>query len=267
MENGAERDAEGRNRFEKPMVRVFIVCSLFLAGELVWLFIVGPCMPLSSVEITGIEDLSRITVLDKAGITSRTSFLSFNVKHAEKELRTIPRVESAVVTREFPDSVRIELRGRTPAALSLALYGARTVPVLIDGEGVVFKIGDDGGGIVTKSGLPVLSGLVFENVQEGLRLPDFLVPLLRNIKELRDSAPELLSAISELRINRRTNDSFDVTLYPLSHHVRIVLGPELSPGKIMRALWLLDLLARQRIDVDEIDFRSNTASYKVKERR
>ncbi|MDR2468616.1 MAG: FtsQ-type POTRA domain-containing protein [Spirochaetaceae bacterium] len=252
-------------RFEKPLMRVFIICSLLLLGELLWLFVIGPCMPLSAVDISGIDTLSRITVLDKAGITSRTSYFSFDIPKAEEGLLSIPQVARVEISKHFPDTVRIQLYGRSAAALSLTNVNGRIVPVIFDSEGVVFQIGDTGGGLARQGALPILSGLTFENVRTGLRLPDFLVPLLRSIKELKDTAPELLQAISEMQINKKTNDSFEVTLYPVQTPVRIKIGTILSAEKVSYALLLLDVLKERRIRVDEIDFRSGTASYKIRE--
>jgi cell division septal protein FtsQ len=249
--------------FEKALTRLFIVCSLLLLGELLWLFVISPCMPLRSVEISGVESLNRITVLDRAGVTTRTSYFTLNARKAEDALAALPQIERAEVVKKFPDAVHITLYGRVAVALSLAPVNGRLTPVIFDQEGVVFSL-DDAEGLAAQGALPILSGLVFENARLGLRLPDFLLPLLRSIKELKDSAPQLLAAISEIHIAKRENESFDLVLYPSAGMVRIRIGMVLGAEKLSYALLLLDVLKERRIDVDEIDFRSDTASYKVR---
>lgn len=259
-----ERGGRGApGKFEKTLTRLFIVCSLLLLGELLWLFVISPCMPLRSVEISGVESLNRITVLDRAGITTRTSYFTLNARKAEDALRALPQIERADVVKKFPDSVQITLHGRAAVALSLAPLNGRLAPVIFDEEGVVFSL-NDAQGLAAQGALPILSGLVFENARLGMRLPDFLLPLLRSIKELQESAPQLLAAISEIHITKRENDSFDLALYPSAGRVRIRIGMTLGAEKLSYALLLLDVLKERRIDVDEIDFRSDTASYKVR---
>ncbi|MDR0527987.1 MAG: FtsQ-type POTRA domain-containing protein [Spirochaetaceae bacterium] len=251
-------------RLEKSLIKLFIVCSLLLLGELLWLFVIGPCMPLASVEISGIESLSRITVLDRAGINARTSYFSLNVRKAAESLKTIPQVERVDISKKFPDSVIIRLYARTPAALALASLGGRIVPVIFDKEGVIFQIGNEDE-LASRGNLPIISGIIFDNVRTGLRLPEFIIPLLADIQKLSENSPEVLAALSELQINKKNNDSFDLTLYPAQTKVRIRIGSELSAEKISYALLLLDVLKERRINVDEIDFRSETASYKLRD--
>lgn len=251
-------------RFERSLVRIFIVCAVLLFAELIWLFVVVPCMPLVSVDITGMEQLSRITVLDRAGINSRTSYFSFNAKKSTELLRTIPQIERVDINKKFPDSVSIKLYGRTASAIALARLDGKIVPIIFDKEGVIFQIGDNGG-MASAGKLPLLSGLVFENVRTGLRLPEFLTPLLSDIDNLSKTSPEVLAALSELQINRKGSDNFDIILYPAQNHVRIRVGAKLSSEKISYALLLLDVLKERHINVDEIDFRSGIASYKVRD--
>ncbi|MDR2481387.1 MAG: FtsQ-type POTRA domain-containing protein [Spirochaetaceae bacterium] len=261
IQNHADKE-NNHATLRKYPVRILIMCSILLFGELVWIFIISPCMPLSSVNITGTE-INNALILEKAGITPRTSYFSFNEKKTREALLSIPVIENAEIIKKFPDTVIINLRERVAVALSLVPLDERIMPVIFDKAGVVFQIGDEGG-IAINNNLPIISGLVFERVKVGLHLPDFVIPLLYDIKELEDNTPELLNAISEIRINKKTNDSFDVTVYPSSNSVRIRIGAELNAEKISYALLLLDVLKERNINVDEVDFRSGTASYKTK---
>jgi cell division protein FtsQ len=251
---------ENRFKFEKPLKRLLFICSLLLAGELLWLFVVNPAMPLSSITVSGMEDLDRRTVLNEAGITERTSFFSLNVREASSALEKIPQVQSAAITKIFPDTVKINLQKRKGAAVSLATIAGKAGIIVYDKNGVVFQIAgaDD---IAVKNGLPIISGMVFENAGPGMRLPPFLLPLLNDIYELGEKSPELLSVISEIRINKKAEASYDLILWTVHSPVKIKLGSELKADDLSYMLLSLDVLKERGVAVDYIDYRSGTASY------
>ena len=113
--------------------------------------------------------------------------------------------------------------------------------------------------------LPVVSGLVFENIAAGLRLPEFLVPLFNELHTLRVDAPELLSTISEIQINKKKYDAYELTLYTVYNPARIRIGRHITEDKLRYMLLLLDVLNEKGVALDELDFRTGTASYKVRE--
>lgn len=257
-------DEKENFKFEKPLKRILIACSILLAGELLWLFVISPCMPLSAVDVKGFDGISRIAVLEQAGIDSRSSFMSVNVVAAEEALSALPAVESARVIKHFPDSIEIVITNRVPVAAGTADMGGRTLPVFFDKDGVLFQIGQGGGAAVNPS-LPVISGLVFENIAPGLRLPEFLLPLFNELHTLRVDAPELLSTISEIQINKKKYDAYELTLYPVYNPARIRIGQRMTEDKLRYMLLLLDVLNEKGVALDELDFRTGTASYKVRE--
>jgi cell division protein FtsQ len=254
-------DEQENFKFEKPLKRILIGCLILLAGELLWLFVINPCMPLSSVKITGLDGVSRVTILELAGIDSRSSFMSVNAQAAEKALSALPLVETASVTRRFPDSVEIVIKNRTPVAAAAADINGRTLPVFFDREGVLFQIGS--GGIKAAGSLPVISGLVFENISAGLRLPEFLLPLFRDLDALRSGSPELYSIISEIHVNKKKYDEYDLTLYLVYNPVKIRIGKHITGDNMRYLPLLLDVLNREGVAVDELDFRTVTASYRI----
>jgi cell division protein FtsQ len=250
-----------KNRIEKLTKRGLLICSILLVGELVWIFIVNPSMPFSIIEVTGAQWIDRNAILNQAGISVRSSYFSFNVVTAEQALSLIPQVESVEVDKVFPDTLKIILHERKPVAVSLAIVNGRTDTLVFDKNGVVFEMGS--GGIAIPSNLPIISGMVFENIRLGMRLPHFLLPLLEDIYELGQKSSELLSVISEIHINKKAFDSFDLVVYPTYRQVKIKMGPELKAANLSNMLLLLDVFNERGIEKKEIDFRTGTASYKV----
>jgi cell division protein FtsQ len=266
-----EGDASGKmdavaplSRMQKVFKMVFFVCVIFFTGELVWLFLIAPMRPLSSVVIAGTEPglLEKSDVLKAAGIGAKTSYFSFNTKAVERNLGTVPVIEGAKAVKQFPRSVRITVVPRKRVALFLRNLNGKIVPVYFDKHGVVFKVGGERDIFLS---VPVVSGIENTTVAEGERLPSAYIPLFENLDKLSSVSPKLYEAISEIEINRKTYDGFDVTLFPSQSPVKIRMNAELDEETIGSAFLLLDVFEAKGMWVSEIDFRAGTASYMVKE--
>jgi cell division protein FtsQ len=251
---------------EKTLKRFIMIAALILGAELIWLLLISPCMPLSKVDVMGLPELDKAAVLTAAGIGTHSSYMSVNSRAAEKALESLCQVGSAKVIKRFPDSVRIILEGRKAVAISLVSMDNRICPVFFDREGVVFKVGTVWPEPETVSAaLPIISGLVFEQNPLGTRLAPIFHKLFSGIEIIGNSAPELLAAISEIRINRKVYDGYDLILYPVHSPIRIRLDADLDENKLRYVLLMIDVMAARRDPIGEIDFRSDTASYTVKE--
>jgi cell division protein FtsQ len=258
------RPAVSRN-LNRGLKRLIIIAVVILAAEGIWLFVVTPCMPFSVVEVNTFPGFDREAALALAGIGEGASFVTVNAGAAEKALAGFYLVASARVTKRFPDRLRIYLEPRRAAAFSLAMISGRMTPVYFDRDGVVFQIGNRDE-IRISPNLPLLSGLVFEQPFLGMRLPAAFASLLDDLEKIGTLSPELLGAVSEIRINRKPFDGFDILIYPVHYPVRVKLKNSLTENTLRYVMLLLDTLeAENSILPEEIDFRSGVASYTVKE--
>jgi cell division protein FtsQ len=253
------------SKLDKVLKRLILVIVLVLAAELVWLAGISPCMPLSSVEISGIPGIDRGTVLALAGIDGQSSYMSVRPGKIEEALMVLPQVGAVKVIKQFPNKVKILLESRRAVALSLTGIGGRMRPVYFDKNGVVFKIGSAESLGDFPSSMPIISGLVFERAAVGMRLPQEFTEFFTELERIGDDAPELLAALSEIRINRKAYDGFDMVLYPVHNPVRVRIGNALNEDLLRYMILMIDVFKDKNIDVDEIDFRTGTASYMVKE--
>ncbi|MDR0539817.1 MAG: FtsQ-type POTRA domain-containing protein [Spirochaetaceae bacterium] len=264
--NGMERASDIGNRessfkFEKPLKKFVTVLCILLAAEFIWLFIVSPCMPLTAVNVHGIDTISRPLVLNAAGLTPRSSYMSVNESHIEKMLQSMPQVERAAVSKRFPDTLNITLFPRKPLALTFAQVNGRTLPALLDEHGVVFQLGMAAGDI--PAGLPLISGLFKEDIKPGDTAGPEYAGFFSSLREL-NSAPEgLLNSVSEIYVNRSTYNTFDIIIYPVYNETKIRMSA-LNEDKLRYMFLLLDVFAEKNINVEEIDFRTGTASYKIR---
>ena len=243
----------------KKLKFMLAVIAVVLGVELIWLFAISPCMPLSKITITGIPGIDENAVLALAGIGRQSSFMTVNTATAEEALLDLPMVRGARVTKRFPNRVEIFLESRRPAAMAFVASGEKIFPALIDGEGMIFNIGKEG---FTDEALPVISGLVLEGVYSGMKLPRMYNNLFARLEDLSLAAPELLAAISEIRINHRNYDGYDLTLYPAHKGVRVRVSEDITEETLRYVLLMLDVLSTKSQRIEEIDFRTGTASYK-----
>jgi cell division protein FtsQ len=254
---------ESGARFDKvPKWIIMAVC--FAAGaELIWLLGITPFMPFSRINVSPAGGLSREHILALAGIGVQSSFISVNVRDAEQRLRALPQIRTARVFKHFPDKLEIILEGRSPAAMALAGSGGIAVPVFFDATGVIFQVGS-GTYPETIPELPVVSGLVIEDPVPGMRLPAMFVSVFSAIESISMNAPELLAAVSEIRISRKSFDGFDLILYPVHKQIRVRLS-ELNEDLLRYTLLTVDVLAAKEPGVGDIDFRAGTVAYTLKE--
>ncbi|MDR0487014.1 MAG: FtsQ-type POTRA domain-containing protein [Treponema sp.] len=251
----------------KGLKRLFIFSGVVLVAELVWLFGVSPFFPFATVEIHGFSGFDRAEILSCANIDDNSSFISTNIGDVQKRLSENCLVESARVTKHFPDKLSIFLVPRKAVAVSLVFDGMRHLPVYIDRQGVIFKIGEDVNGNTPeiKTGLPVISGLEIGLPELGMRLPDALIPLPESISKIAFDSPELLAAVSEIRVERKSWEGFDLVLFPVHGAIRVRVDNNLTEDVIRYMMLILDVFESRFPKPEEIDFRSGLGSYKMKE--
>lgn len=248
-------------KIEKSFKRLIVIAVIIFASELIWLFGITPFVSFSTVEVQGFAGFERQDILSLAGIDDNSSFVSTNVKEIQNKLTGNILVESAVVIKHFPDKLSIFLAPRTAAAVAVTNNGSRQLPLYIDRHGVFFKFAE--ASMIEASPCPILSG--FENPQLNMRLPPALIPLLESLSQIASSSPELLAAISEIRIERKEWDSYDLVLYPVHSSIKVRLENSLSEDILRYTLLMLNVFEDSSAKPKEIDFRSGMGSYRAKE--
>ena len=269
----ALRDRTGR-REERPFSRwarpLLIILSSLCALALLARFAVVPLMEIRHVVVHSDMPLTDEQVLAISGIHGDEHWYSIATADIQKRLEANPLIRRADVQRIFPDTVRMSVWGRQPAALVLAASAGRSLPVLIDGDGVVFKICTTS----EEVDLPVISGLDMGETGLGAQLPHAYASLLADLKGLRERAPSLYRLVSEVRILPSTDSassdsaSFDMLLYLTNSPVPVRARGAIDESLLKYTLMVLDLLSKQGIvkDIQELDFRSGDVVYRLNAR-
>jgi len=259
--NNADSGAKKSKKIEKGIKRILAIAGIIFIVEIIWLFGISPFIPFSNIDVHGFEGFERAQILRYAGINDRSSYFSTNVKEVKERLASNVLVESAVVIKRFPDKLSIFLTPRKAAALTLTTIGQRQVPICVDRHGVYFKIAQ--GDISETQNLPIISGI--DNPKINMRLPSGLISLVESLTNISSTSPELLSAISEIRIERKAWDGYDLVLFPVHSSIKVRLENNLTEDTLKYMFLMLNVFEASFPLPQEIDFRSGMGTYKLTE--
>ncbi len=263
-------EAAPRNKREgRKLERVFIVVILFLvlvlAGELVFHFLISPKLMIRKIVITTGPNLALADreVLRLAEIDKDLFYFNVDPEEISELLGSYPLIQKAEVGKKFPDSLYIDITGREPLGVSIVDTGDGAVPIVFDQEGVVFQIGTS---VVDMNNL-VISGIVFRNIRLGMKLPEEVLGLLRDLYTLKTESPRLFSLLSEVKIVKRSSSQYEAVLYFSGYHMPVRTGMSIDETELKYILMVLDVVTIEDLEkrVRELDLRSGEVVYKVKE--
>lgn len=264
MRDRIEEEGKPITRWARPvLIGITALCGAVLLAR----FVAEPLMTIHHVVVQSDVPLADDQVLALSGIQGGEHWYTVAGPVIQKRLEANPLIRRAQVEKVFPDTVRMMVWGRQPAALVLAAAGGRSVPILVDGEGVVFKVSATSADI----DLPVVSGLTAGDVSLGAQLPRPYRALFAELRELREKAPTLYALVSEVRIVSagdavaQSSEDYDMLLYLTSSTVPVRLRGAIDETLVKYTLMVLDLLSRQGVlkDIQELDFRGGDVVYKM----
>jgi cell division septal protein FtsQ len=254
-------------KIEKTIKRVLALAAVFISIGLVWVFAVSPALVPVKIDVKTFQGLGKPEVLNFAGIRNGATYISINAQEAETLLTRHPMVESAKVVKRFPDRLSIFLEPRQAVAAVVARVNGRLQPVYIDRYGVAFRIGN-GAGEAPPSWLPVVSGVLDERQPLGLgmQLNPVYLPLFSRIAVINEGDSNIWQAVSEIGIARKSNDLYDLVLYPVNSRIKLRMGSEISKENIYYALLMVDVCKQLGGGLPaEIDARSGLGVFRTKE--
>lgn len=246
-------------RFVKTLI---LILSIGLIAEAAFYFIISPFTSTIKLSFTGTHTMSEAELKKAAGLTGLEKWGRINTAVVSRRLASYPLIAEAKVTKRFPDKLLIEISERKSVGMLLATVGGRTVPMGIDKTGTVFRTAST----ESPRTVPVISGLIFQNIHTGMKVHKQLVSLFKQLDILQKKAPSLLTEISEITIEQKKYGGFDLILYPVQMQIRVRSDSLLNEGRLQYMMLVLDVVRKLDLSskIEELDIRGGTASFRLR---
>lgn len=242
------------------------IIALALVLEACYYFIILPLISNAKIvlNVKG-EFLQDAEVMAMLGIDGNVKWSSIDSSEIANLLQQYPIVETASVRKKFPDKVFIDIVERRAVAVSFVKTVDDTVPLEIDKEGMVFRIGWS----TRTNSLTIVSGLNFQNPKVGMKINEQLKPLFAQLDFMSRKEPVLLSKISEIKIREKRYGDYDLILYPTYRKIKVLANKEFTTKVLSRMMLVLDVIGGADFpdDIEYIDIRGENVVYKCKEMR
>jgi cell division protein FtsQ len=202
-----------------------------------------PQLGARTLEVSGNSHATRDEVLAAAHLAPGTNVLAVDLERAGRQIERLPWVARATVTRQLPDTLRVAVEERTPAAL-VAVGGL----YLASADGTLFKRAEPGDPV----DLPVVTGLAresFRNRPDGAR------------EEVRDAlalmgdleSAQLGSAVRLQEVHR--DETGDLSVMLGGTYIWLGRGPYRS--KLSRLRVVYTELRRHGLEASEVHLESD----------
>jgi cell division protein FtsQ len=256
------KSKEGRDsKIFALKILVMILCGA-LVVEIFLYFVLIPCFTQVQIHYEGNHLYKRVD-LDHLIARQKNTWFKFNTTSACAVLSSLPGIESVSIEKKFPDKIFVSITERVPIAVTLSTDDERTVAVLLDKTGAVF-----GPGISSVfDSLPLITGLPLEQIGQGMRLSKMYHPLLEQIEFLTSLPQKYFTAFSEIRVMPKNYGGYELIFYPVKSHVKILLDRGLNEDALKTMMVTLDVVSSIEPDVEEIDLRYGSFSYRIKEKK
>ena len=126
---------------------------LVLAGQLVWALYRSPRFQVREVKVVGARMLDPGAVTARAAVAPGAGLAGVSTRRTRRAVEAMPAVEGASVRRDWPGTLVIVVRERTPAAFVRRGRGI----IFLDRQGIAFA-----GTRCDPAGLPELKGIAVD---------------------------------------------------------------------------------------------------------
>lgn len=150
----------------------------------------GESMPIQLIDVQSDGNLERDYILRQMQVPEDANLLSVDLDLMKERLEAIGQVESAVVSRRFPDALEVTLVERKPIVRILAQRAnGETLKLFVDEDGFVFEA-DRMDPKISRT-LPFLDGVALSKQDEGFSKIEEIKPLAELLSEAQAIAPHL----------------------------------------------------------------------------
>lgn len=237
-----------------------IVLSVFLLLEVLAYTLVLPCFSEIEVSFQGTKNLSTRQLYNTISTNLQANWFELNTDQIVTELKKIPNIDTVTAEKRFPNLLFVSITERVPVAISLANKNGKTISYQIDKKGTIFNADQN----IINSVIPLVTGLSMDNLDEGDRLHVKLRPIMEQIEEIQRIKPEYLSVISEIRVLPKEFGGYELMVYPMYYHTRVLMDSNFTVDSLQHMMVILDVMKSLNNMPEEIDLRYGSISYKIK---
>ncbi|HOT58884.1 MAG TPA: FtsQ-type POTRA domain-containing protein [Spirochaetia bacterium] len=246
---------------QNRVMPLIILISLFL----VIVILIVTMFSTVNISVVGSVLLSEQEIVRIAGIADKKSVLSIDVERTKIALEAYYKIKSATVKYSFPNKLIIHIEERQPLGIIVAGSSDTEYDLIcIDTDGYIIGYEHEFPG---ESRTPVISGIILKNYKMGNKLDNKFLPVLNSIAALKVNNSKLFEAISEFKLEEKTNGYIEVVIYPVNFHTTMRVGSIIDESVLQVGMWMLDAL-KDKIDTNElkeIDLRGKIYTVKFKE--
>ena len=211
---------------------ILVMSALFVAGYAA--VIRAAYFQAQSIRVTRMQRLTRQAVLTQAGITRGDNILAVNLRLVRKRLLAHPWIATALVAREIPQTITIEVVEQSPLAIADLEKG-----LLMNTQGRIFKVlGPD-----DSRDLPLITGLTGYDI---ILRDDPLTPAVVSVVELLTANRSARIGPEYRRIRRvHLDPEMGITLTTWKERREIKMGFNDYAARFSRLEQLLPYLERR----------------------
>lgn len=252
-----------RDQLRRFLIKIIVAFSVLLSVQLIFKILIVPNIVLKKINVESEVSLSDREILTIAGIDAGQYYYNLHPELIKARLENYPEVRKASVEKIFPDKLKLYLFAREAVALAVLKVNEKSVPVAIDSNGVLFSSGKD----FESWDLPVITGVRISSLELGVKLPEPLLPLLENLKNLLKNEKQLFNLLSEVRVERRGDRGYDLILFLKNYSVQARIGNKLDGNVLTNIIMVFDVLKQQKLTerIGEVDFRTKEIIYRLRE--
>lgn len=188
----------------------------------------SPLLQVTTIQVRGYDRLDPQSVIQQAKIPADVNILSLDLDGVNRRLMNHPWIAAALISREIPDRIRIEIKERKPVAL---VRGHEFF--LMDYQGVCFT-----SAVPSEYGsLPIITGLDPDTLGPGRTVPREFTMLIEDFyHESNLKMPWRL--VSEIRWDKNAG----ISIFTVQGGIQVNLGSDNFGPKMARLAKVLRYL-------------------------
>lgn len=261
---------KNKNQNESPVKKnkdkkfLFLRICLYVILAIMILYVVLNMLVIPSladvrIQFKGTKNVTEKQLNEKFAELNATTWMKFDSEKAATVFGSIPDVEKVVIDKHFPDMVVVDIKEREIVAKTIVEMGDRYVSMEIDKNGVIFE--SNFKGCETDSSIPLVTGIPFIEIQNGVRMPETYRGLMENIQQIRGLKSNYFASLSEIQVVPKDYGGYELVLYPLHSKVRVLADQNLNEETLKYMMVALDIVNSIQPDANVIDIRYGGVSF------